>query len=136
MDILELNEDTKKYITQLQNIRPLTIQQDKVDGFLQNPQNIAYIAVVNEEVVGLVWGYILDRMDSNPMFYIHSIDVREDYQNRKIGTKLIQKCLQKAAAIEARNTFLITDKYNTYANKLYQAFTDNIETDKILYIFK
>lgn len=136
MNILPLTKDTKKYFEQLHKIRDLDVKAEKLETFLSKPHNIAYIAVVEEDVVGLVWGYILDRMDDNSMLYIHSVDVREDYQNRKIGSRLIETILKKAKELNVRNTFLITDKNNTYANQLYAKYTQEIETDKVLYVFR
>lgn len=136
MKIIPLTKNDTLYIKQLHTIRELDVQSDKLDSFLSNPNNIAYIAVVEDKVVGLVWGYILERMDNESMLYIHSVDVREDYQNQKIGSKMIEAILKKAKELNLRNTFLITDKNNTVANRLYAKFTTEIEPNKVLYVFK
>lgn len=136
MEIIKLDTNSLIYKDSLRNIRELDIKDDKFKAFVQNPFNLCYMAIMNEEVVGLAWGYIMERMDSENMLYIHSVDVKEKVQNQGIGTKLIEAFLGYAKEHNFRNTFLITDEDNEFGNKLYSKFKHELELKKNLYIFK
>jgi ribosomal protein S18 acetylase RimI-like enzyme len=136
MDIVKLNKNHINYIRDIEKIRSFQVQESKLFKFLKNQNNIAYMVIQEGKVVGFAWGYVLERMDNESMLYIHSVDTLEEYRNQGVGTLLIEAFLNYAKEKKLRNTFLITDKGNISANKLYQKFTKNIEEDKILYIFK
>jgi len=64
------------------------------------------------------------------------VDVLEGYKQKGYGSLLIDTFLTYARENQVRNTFLITDKENIAANKLYQKFASEMEEEKVLYIFK
>jgi ribosomal protein S18 acetylase RimI-like enzyme len=136
MRIVRLEKGMEQYYGSLSKVRELNIIPEKIDIFLDNQLNIAYMVLDQDEVVGFSWGYIQERIDNENMLYIHSVDVIESHRNKGVGTLMIQTFLDFAKNNNFRNTFLITDDDNFEANKLYSKFTDEIEKDKILYIFK
>lgn len=62
------------------------------------------------------------------MFYIHSVDVISEYQNKGIGTKLMEFMLEY---IKKENKyykfFVLTENDNIKACKLYQKYADRDE---------
>ncbi len=136
MRVLQLEKHMNNFLQEIEIIREFKIQIDKWEQFLKNKNNIAYIVLKDNKVIGFAWGYILERIDDESMLYIHSIDVLQEFRNQGAGTLLVQAFLDYAKKLKLRNTFLITDKGNINANKLYQKFTKEIEDDKVLYIFK
>ncbi len=136
MNILKLNKHYKEYYKDIEHIRSFKINNEKLNQFISNTNNIAYMAIMDDKVVGFAWGYILERLDDESMLYIHSVDTLEAYRNQGIGSALIKAFLDDAKKQNLRNTFLITDKGNIRANQLYQKFTKEFEEDKVLYIIK
>lgn len=136
MEILRLGKDTINYIDGISKVRDLEIKIERLKLFIKNPNNLAYFVVDKNRVVAFAWGYILERIDNNSMLYVHSVDVIKDYQNQGLCKKIIKEFLDVAKQKQLRNTFLITDKDNIAANKCYSSFTEEIEKEKILYIFK
>jgi ribosomal protein S18 acetylase RimI-like enzyme len=68
--------------------------------------------------------------------YIHSVDIVEEYRNQGHGKLIVSKFIEIANNLGYRNTFLITDKDNVPANKLYSSLGGEEYSDKVLYIFK
>lgn len=136
MKVVKLSKTTIKYKKSLSKVRQLKIDDDKLNKFIDNPLILAFMVIDEEEVIGFAWGYIQERFDNRNMLYIHSVDVIEKAQNKGVGTLLIKTFIDYAKEHNFRNTFLITDEDNIAANKLYSKFTDEIEKNKILYIFK
>ena len=135
MEIKRLNQMNDSYANQLKNIRDLNINDEYGKKFINNPNNIAFIAVENKQVIGFAWGYVLERMDTEGMIYIHSIDVVEEYRSKGVGTSLMQAFIDIVNTNHYRNAFIITDGDNIAANHLYQKFEHKLEQHKNLYIF-
>jgi len=136
MKLLRINTDSLKYQASINKVRAFTIDETLFEEFVSNPNNLAYAVLEDEEVVAFAWGYLLERMDDAPMLYIHSVDVLEGYRQKGYGRVLMDAFLTYAREQHVRNTFLITDKENIAANKLYQKYASEMEEDKVLYIFK
>jgi|LGOV01.1.fsa_nt_gb ribosomal protein S18 acetylase RimI-like enzyme len=136
MKLVKLTNDTVKYLNQLIYVRDLVAEEKYSRGFILNPNNHAYFAMIEEKVIGFVWGYTLERLDSEPMMYIHSVDVLGEYRNKGVGKKIVSKFIEIANKSNYRNTFLITDRDSIPANKVYSALGGEIYPKKNLYIFK
>jgi len=136
MEVLLLDENNLDYVKQFPNLRELNLNQDKVNSFINNKNNICFFVVEDSKVIGLSWGYILERMDSESMLYIHSVDVLIEYRNKGVGKLMIESYLKMQKENNLRNTFLITDEDNVPANKLYQRHNYELETNKNLYFYK
>lgn len=134
--IVQLKKDNLHYTKDFLDVRDLNVDQTRVERFIENENNICLFEVIDGKVVGLVWGYVLERMDCEPMMYVHSVDVVEEYRRRGIAKRLVGKFIEIANQRGYRNTFLITDKDNISGNKLYQSLGGEQEIDKVLYIFK
>ena len=52
-------------LTQLDQVRDLVVQQNHVEAFISDRKNIAFFALDHEQVVGFIFGYVLDRLESN-----------------------------------------------------------------------
>ncbi len=108
-----------------------------VEEFLIDPNTVAFVALEEEEVVGLIYGYKLTRLNTNPMLYIHSVDVKKGYRGKGIGTLMMKRMLKYAEDYSIYKTFLITNISNVPANKLYQKVGGKIKyDDDVVYEFK
>ncbi|HAX78875.1 MAG TPA: hypothetical protein DCY88_24365 [Cyanobacteria bacterium UBA11372] len=96
--------------------------QETIVKFLSNYQNILLSAELDNAPVGQLIGYILERWDKNePMLFLYSIDVAENYQRRGIGKALIE-AVRKLGRIEGcSEAFVLTNESNLPAMQLYQS---------------
>ncbi|PAT01118.1 hypothetical protein CI105_08285 [Candidatus Izimaplasma bacterium ZiA1] len=136
MEVKFLDECNKHYVKQFPNLRELSLDDKKVDKFISNKSNICFFVVEESKVIGLSWGYVLERMDNESMLYIHSVDVLLTHRNKGVGQLMINAYLNYQKENHLRNTFLITDEDNIPANKLYQKPEHFLETKKNLYFYK
>jgi len=96
--------------------------QETIVKFLSNSQNILLSAELDEELVGQVIGYILDRWDKDkPMLFLYSIDVAETYQRRGIGTALIEAVRKLGREQDCSESFVFTNESNLAGMQLYQS---------------
>lgn len=94
---------------------------DKLKKFVKDDSNYVFVGRDNNKVVALLYAYGLDRPDGRKMFYIHAVDVIEEYQGRGIGTRLMEYVL---SYIKNENKYykfwVLADADNIKAIKLYQ----------------
>jgi aminoglycoside 3-N-acetyltransferase I len=92
------------------------------ERFFNNDSNIMYVAVEDGKVIGNVYGYILQRFDmpKNQLF-LYSIDVLDTHQKKGIGKALVYAFLTHMNKKEIHNAFVLTNKGNASAMKLYQS---------------
>lgn len=134
--IVKLDNYSMKYASQFFEVRELVFNEEKLLAFIENQNNLALMEVIEDKVVGLVWGYTLERLDDEPMMFIYSVDVIKEYRQRGIGKKLVKSFVDYANEHGYRNSFLITDKENIPANMLYKSLKGEYLKDKVLYFFK
>jgi ribosomal protein S18 acetylase RimI-like enzyme len=93
----------------------------QLEKFLSEKQNLAFVAKVDEKIIGLAYGYTLTRPDTDkPQFFIYSINIHSDYQDRGYGSKLIQYVVDYARENNYCESFVITEKDNERACHIYE----------------
>lgn len=97
-----------------------TSNYDYIDDFINDKNTVLYFAKNDTEVCGVVYGYVLTRLNTKPMLYIHSMDVYQQYRKKGIGTTLMNAMLDYANKLDLYKTFLITNKSNNKAVGLYK----------------
>lgn len=102
---------------------------EQLKNFLSNKNNWAYVAWYGEEIVGFAFGYMLETFYSKPMLYIHSIDVAEKYKRKGFGKALMNKIIEDSKELGAKECFLITNKSNVPAVKLYESARGTLLSD-------
>ena len=115
----------------------LTIDRDRLKAFLEHPQNLAFISILNGEICGFIYGYSLMALDAAPQLFIYSVDVFNNYQNKGIGSKLFQYAVDYSRKNGFSECFVITDKGNKRACRIYEkAGGKNDYEDEIVYVIK
>ncbi|MEI7833805.1 MAG: GNAT family N-acetyltransferase [bacterium] len=95
---------------------------EQLQAFLANDANILISAELDDVPVGQAIGYILQRWDgSDPMLFLYSIDVAEEYHRRGIGRSIINFLRETGKAHGCASTFVVTNENNTAAMHLYQS---------------
>ncbi len=91
----------------------IEFNEDKVKNFMSNKNNFIFTAKADGEILGFAFGYLIDRIDNlYPKFYIHSLYVAEEYQNKGIGTKILDYVVNFANKNNCSSVFTIANKNN------------------------
>lgn len=103
-----------------------------------NEKNCYGFIIKNEnELLGFAYGYVHVRPDGRKDFYLHAIDIMDQYQGKGYGKYLLQFVNESIKNKSCRKMFLITNKSNIKACKCYEK-TGGISNcdDDIIYEFK
>ncbi len=110
---------------------------DDLKKFINGENNFGFIAKEDNEIVGFAFGYILLNPDGRKQFYLHAIDIMNDYQGKGYGTGLISFVRDFVKNIGCYKMFLITNKSNISACKCYEkAGGINKANDEIVYVYE
>ena len=94
---------------------------EQIRAFLSEKHNIAFVAKYDNNVIGLVYGYALTRMDGRaPQFFIYSVDVHPSYQDRGYGSQFMQFVVDWARKNGFSESFVPTDRDNPRACRVYE----------------
>jgi len=94
---------------------------ENVKVFLSEKQNFALVAKLDDKIIGLVYGYSLTRMDGiAPQFFIYSVDIHSDYQNKGYGSQFMQYVIDWAKENGYSECFVLTNKDNPRACRVYE----------------
>ena len=108
-----------------------------LNTFLEEKNTFGYIAKENDIIVGFAFGYVLVKPNGIKDFYLHAIDILEEYQNHGYGTELVKYINSHSKSIGCRKMFLITNKSNISACRCYEkAGGFNTTNDEIVYAYK
>lgn len=102
-----------------------------------NEKNAYGFIIKNENnILGFSYGYVLVRPDEKKDFYLHAIDIMDEYQSNGYGTKLMIFINEYIKEIGCRKMFLFTNKSNVSACKCYENAGGKSKTDDdIVYVF-
>lgn len=106
-------------------------------NFVNSKDNYGFIVIVDNNIVGFSYCYGLLRPDGKKMLYIHSVGLLKVYQNKGLGSMLIKYIVNYAKTNGFSEAFVITDKGNPRACKVYEkAGGKNDIKDEIVYVFE
>jgi len=121
----------------------LQINNKQLRKFIEYPQNLGFIAFYEDEIIGFIYGYSLMSMDNDLItdlrhqLFIYSVDVVEKYQKKGVGSLLFQYVVDYSKENDFSECFVITDKGNKAACKIYEkAGLKNDYIDEIVYVKK
>jgi len=78
-------------------------------------------SILDGEVVGLIYGYKLTLLDDPlPQFFVYSVGVHSDYQDRGYGSALFQYAVDYAHKNGFGECFVLTNKSNRRACRVYE----------------
>lgn len=109
---------------------------DNLKGFLNDTSSFGFIAKENNKIIGFAYCYTLLRPDGKTMFYLHSIGMLPNYQDKGYGSKLLSFIKEYSKEIGCSEMFLITDKGNPKACHVYEKLGGkNDYKDEIVYVY-
>ena len=75
---------------------------DNLKGFLNDTSSFGFIAKENNKIIGFAYCYTLLRPDGKTMFYLHSIGMLPNYQDKGYGSKLLSFIIPETQAANFR----------------------------------
>jgi len=94
---------------------------EQVKVFLSEPQNIAFVAILNNKVIGCIFGYSMTMIDeAEKEFYIYGVDIHPDYHNKGYGTEFMKFVLNWAKENGFRESSVPTGSENLAACRCYE----------------
>lgn len=128
IQFIRINKENIKILPNTIKIDDEEISKRDIEKFVMDEDNYCFVGIIEENIVAFLYGYGMLRPDGKAMFYIHSVDVINEYQNKGIGTKLMDYVLNYIKD-EKRyyKFFVLTEENNIRACKVYQKYADKEE---------
>lgn len=113
----------------------MSFNTNNLRKFVNDNHSFGFIAKEDKKILGFAYAYSLLRPDGKNMFYLHSVGLLPQYQNKGVGTKLLQFIIKYAKENNYSEVFVITDKGNPRACHVYEkvGFKNDIENE-IVYV--
>ena len=124
-EIIEDDEDTRKFMP------------ERLAAWLDDPKNIAFIAVSDGKAVALIEGYSLECLDDRlPRYFIYSVDVLPAYRGQGVGKSLLAFVLEYTSGGRFSESFVISDRGNIPACRLYEGLGGkNDYEDEVVFVW-
>jgi ribosomal protein S18 acetylase RimI-like enzyme len=107
------------------------------DAFLRDPRHHLAVAVEDGVVVGFVSAVHYVHPDKpRPELWINEVGVAPTHQGRGVGKDLMRAMLERARAIGCAEAWVLTDRQNIAATRLYAASGGTEPSDHVMYTFR
>lgn len=111
--------------------------KEKIKAFFDAPGMLAFGWISGEKIAGFAYGFAMRAPDGDTMFYLHSVDVLPEYQNRGRGSAMFQYIVDYAKGRGFSEVFLATIKSNASACRIYEkAGAKSDYDDEVVYVVK
>lgn len=88
--------------------------------FLSNQRNYVFVAIENQQVVGLLYSYRLQRIDRNQdSMFLYEIEVDKGYRSIGVGSKLIEELKEVCRKENIMKMWVGTNSSNLAAMRMY-----------------
>ncbi len=139
MKILRIKKTDQKLIDQINQLFDDKKWSEKEGNkFLADKNNLLLLAFEDEKPVGFLTAHRLQRFDNKKAeVLLYEIGVHPDYRRQGIGKSLINEVKKWAKEIEASEVWVLTEKTNPIAMKLYQSVGGIEESPgTVMYVYK
>jgi aminoglycoside 6'-N-acetyltransferase I len=114
-----------------------TIDIGRTSEFLADPRHHLVVAVDNGQVVGFVSAVHYVHPDkARPEIWINEIGVAASHRGRGLATRLLRSLLAVAGGLGCTEAWVLTDRENTAAMRLYAAVGSTEPTDHVMFTFR
>lgn len=104
--------------------------------FLGDPRHHIVVVVSEGVIVGFASAVHYIHPDKPPELWINEVGVASPHQGRGIGKAIMKGMLQLGSELGCKNAWVLTDRGNEPANRLYKSAGGNIgEEDTVMYEF-
>lgn len=106
-------------------------------AFLADPRHHLAVAVAQGWVVGFASGvHYLHPDKPRPEFWINEVGVAPAHQSQGIGKALMRALLDVARALDCAEAWVLTERENGPAMRLYQGLGGEAPTDAVMFNFQ
>lgn len=114
----------------LQKTRAPTV--DQAASFLAADEHCLFMAFERDAAVGMLYGYVLDRIDGQRMGLIYELEVLDRHRRRGHGQRLLRAALEVFESEAVLAVWLTTGRDNEPARQLYRS-AEAHEIDDVVY---
>lgn len=109
---------------------------EKINEFYNDKNVIGFIAKTENKIVGFAYGYDIIHPNGKHAYFIYSIGMLPDYQDKGYGTKLLGFIKDYISSNGFFEMFVLTDKGNPRACHVYEKLGGkNDFEDEICYVY-
>jgi len=104
---------------------------------LADDRTLFFVAFDTDEPVAFVLAYeLIRRHGDDSIIFVYEVDVEEPYRGRGIATALMRELEQEARARDIREGFVLTDRDNEPAMRLYESVGGVDPTETLMWEFR
>lgn len=109
---------------------------NNIKKFYDDKNTIGFIVKIDNKIVGFAYGYDIIHPDGKHAYFIYSIGMLPEYQDKGYGTKLLSFIKEYVSQNGFFEMFVLTDKGNTRACHVYEKLGGkNDYEDEICYVY-
>ena len=113
-----------------------SIDESFAREFLSDPRHHIVVAIADGVVVGFASAVHYIHPDKPPELWINEVGVAPSHQGQGIGKAIMKEMLQLGRRLGCKNAWVLTDRGNEPANRLYQFTGGQIAPgDTVMYEF-
>ena len=114
----------------------MIFDMNNIKKFYNNKSTISFIAKTNNKIVGFAYGYDIIHPNGKHAYFLYSIGMLPDYQDKGYGTKLLSFIKDYISNNGYFEMFVLTDKGNPRACHVYEKLGGkNDYDDEICYVY-
>ena len=112
------------------------IDWDLAREFLNDPRHHFVAAMDGGVVVGFASGVHYIHPDKPAQMFINEVGVAETHRGRGIGRKVVQRIVELARELECSEAWVLTDRENEAALRMYERAGGKREKTQEMFTFK
>lgn len=134
--IVEVTSDTAHLLNKVADLFDDPIHPAMTAAFLADRRHVLTVALDGDLVVGFVSAveYFHPDKDRGEL-WINEVGVAEDWQGKGIGKRLLARTLEIGRLLGCSGAWVMTDRDNRAAMRLYARFADGPPTDHVMFTF-
>lgn len=116
-----------------------TFSDQYLQKFLSRPENVLIVAEQEGAPTGFLLAYLMDRVDCDQrMICLYEIGVLESHRQRGIGRAMIETLKLLGQQESAREIWVITDRSNVAAVRLYSSTgaAADVSGDEVVFVYE
>ena len=137
MEIRILREGDEPVLDRVADVFDHPIDPHAAREFLGDPRHRLVVAIDDGVVVGFVSGVVYVHPDKpTPELWINEVGVASSHQGRGIARRLLASTLEDARASGCREAWVLTDRTNQAAMRLYESGGGEASGDHVMFTFR